>query len=212
MTRIEALSQLTQGIDTLLDIGTDHGYVVIDAIQKGYIHKAIACDVNPKPLENARRNVMNSGLSNEIKVVLSDGFKNIEDTYDGVLIAGMGMHLAKNILSQSHTPAKKYILQVNNHVDELRLYLSNNQYKIVDEITVFDKFHYVIIVCEKGHMILNEKDLFVGPMLKNKKNALAYYENQMAILKRNFNKANGHKKQVFGLKISYLSEIIDLLI
>lgn len=212
MTRIEALSQLTQGIDTLLDIGTDHGYVVIDAIQKGYIKKAIACDVNPNPLENARRNVTNSGLSNEIKVVLSDGFKNIEDSYDGVLLAGMGMHLAKDILSQSHTPAKKYILQVNNHMDELRLYLSTNHFKIIDEITVFEKFHYVIIVCEKGDMILDEKDLFVGPMLKNKKNALAYYENQMAILKRNFNKANGHKKQVFGLKISYLSEIIDLLI
>ena len=39
MIRIKALSKQTKGIDTLLDIGTDHGYLLIDALKNGYIKK-----------------------------------------------------------------------------------------------------------------------------------------------------------------------------
>ena len=41
MKRIEALSKHTKGIHTLLDIGTDHGYLLIDALHHGYIKKAL---------------------------------------------------------------------------------------------------------------------------------------------------------------------------
>lgn len=56
MNRIETLSQLTKGIHTLLDIGTDHGYVIIDALRHGYIQNAIACDINKMPLDNPNKN------------------------------------------------------------------------------------------------------------------------------------------------------------
>lgn len=211
MTRIETLSDLTLGIHTLLDIGTDHGYVIIDALNHGYIQKAIACDINPMPLENAKKNIEHANYQNHVTFALTDGFKGIKQTFDGVLIAGMGMHLVKDILSQPHTPARKYILQANNHIDTLRAYLANHHYKIIDEVTVFEKFHYVIIVCEKGEMTLSDLDIYAGPILKNKKDALPYYEHQLNILTRNFSKANGLKKAQIRLKIAYLSEITTAL-
>lgn len=211
MTRIETLSALTQGIHTLLDIGTDHGYVIIDALNHGYIHQAIACDINPMPLENAKKNIEQANYLDKVSFALTDGFKGIIQPFDGVLIAGMGMHLVKDILSQPHTPARIYILQANNHVDSLRSYLANHHFKIVDEYTVFEKFHYVIIVCEKGEMTLSDKEIYAGTVLQNKKEALPYYEHQLNILNRNFSKSNGDKQAQIGLKIAYLSETIAFL-
>ena len=211
MTRIETLSALTKGIHTLLDIGTDHGYVIIDALKNGYIQKAIACDVNPMPLDNAQKNVVAAELSTQVEFALSNGFKDIKSTYDGVLIAGMGMHLLKDILSQPHVPARKYILQANNHIDQLREFLMNHHYHIIDEITVYEKFHYVILVCEIGEMKLSSKDIYIGPILKNKLTALFYFEHQLKILKRNFAHAKGEKKDDIQVKIAYLSEVITNL-
>ena len=211
MNRIETLSQLTQGINTLLDIGTDHGYVIIDALRHGYIQNAIACDINKMPLENAKQNIEAANLTDRVTFKLSNGFQHIDGSYDGVLIAGMGMHLVKDILSQKHVAAQKYILQSNNHVDLLRDYLSKHDFKIMDEVAVHDKFHYVILVCEKGKMNLNAKDMFVGPILKNKKEALPYYQHQMAVWVRNHAKAKGEKQAKMAVEIAYLSDILEFL-
>jgi tRNA (adenine22-N1)-methyltransferase len=211
MNRIETLSLLTKGIHTLLDIGTDHGYVIIDALKQSHIQRAIACDINPKPLENAKQNVEMAGLNDCVEFRLTNGFHNIDLNYDGVLIAGMGMHLVKDILSQPHADARRYILQSNNHVDLLRDYLSKHHFKIIDEVTVHDKFHYVILVCEKGEMNLNPIDKFVGPILKTKKDSLPYYRHQMAIWMRNHTKATGEKQAKIGQEIAYLREIIAFL-
>lgn len=211
MTRIETLSELTQGIHTLLDIGTDHGYVIIDALKKGYISAAIACDINASPLDNAKQNIQNAALHDKVTFVQSNGFQSVQTPYDGVLIAGMGMHLIQAILNQSHRKARKYILQANNHIDKLRAYLMDHQFKIVDEVTVFDKFHYVILVCEVGEMALTELDCFVGPNLKHKPEALPYYQNQYRILKTNYERATGDKKALIKIRLTYLDSIIEQL-
>lgn len=211
MTRIETLSQLTQGIHTLLDIGTDHGFVIIDALQKGFIQKAIACDINPMPLDNAKQNIETAQLTALVDFHLTNGFVGIHQPFDGVLIAGMGMHLIKDILNQTHTPARRYILQANNHIDQLRHYLALNHYRIIDEVTVYEKFHYVILVCEKGEMTLDAKDIFAGPQLKSKKCSLPYYRHQLAIWMRNHAKAKGQKQAKLASEIAYLSEIIESL-
>jgi tRNA (adenine22-N1)-methyltransferase len=211
MTRIDTLSQLTQGIDTLLDIGTDHGFVIIDALQKGYIQHAIACDINPMPLDNAKQNIEAAQLTALVDFKLTNGFIGIDQPFDGVLIAGMGMHLIKDILNQKHQSAKRYILQANNHIDQLRNYLVHHHYKIIDEVTVFEKFHYVILVCEKGEMTLDAKEIFAGPILKTKKCSLPYYEHQLAIWMRNHSKATGQKQAKLAVEIAYLREIIESL-
>ena len=211
MTRIETLSHLTQGMGTLLDIGTDHGFVIIDALQKGYIQRAIACDINPMPLLNAKQNIEAKQLTACVDFQLTNGFIGIHTPFDGVLIAGMGMHLIKDILNQPHIPAKRYILQANNHVDQLRLYLAQHHYRILDEVTVYEKFHYVILVCEKGEMTLDAKDIFAGPILKSKKSALPLYKHQLGIWVRNHAKATGQKQAKLALEIAYLREIIESL-
>lgn len=211
MTRIETLSQLTQNIDTLLDIGSDHGYVIIEALKKGYIQKGIACEINPMPLENAKMNITASGFADRVSLVLSNGFLNVKEHFDGVLIAGMGMHLIKEILLQPHTKAKKYILQANNHIDQLRAFVTRNGFRIVDEVTIFEKFHYVILVLEPGDMQLSEKECFIGPILSSRPEALPYYLNLYRILSSNHEHANGEKKRQIAIKMNYLKDVIQQL-
>src|SRR5690625_4222163 len=80
--------------DYLLDIGTDHGYLIKDAFLKGKIKNAIATDINEEPLNNAKRNLKDFN----VKYILTDGFKKINEDYNTVVIAGMGGNLISNIL------------------------------------------------------------------------------------------------------------------
>ena len=68
MTRIELLSSFTKGFDTICDIGCDHGYVIIDALNKYGIKHAIAADINEGPLNQAKKNA--KGLENKIDFIL----------------------------------------------------------------------------------------------------------------------------------------------
>ena len=51
--RLQALSQLVPDGARMADIGTDHGYLPIHLVQTGRISRAIAADVNQKPLQQA---------------------------------------------------------------------------------------------------------------------------------------------------------------
>lgn len=158
--------------DTLLDIGTDHGYLIKKAFDNNKISKAIATDINGLPLNNAKGNL--KGYN--VKYILTDGFKDINDSFDLVVIAGMGGSQITNILSNAPKDNRiKYILQPNNKADNLRKYLSENDFKIIDEHIIFDKHYYVILEVVKGKMDLNDKDYYLGPILKMKKESIKYY-------------------------------------
>jgi len=172
--RIDALVEQINNIKFLLDIGCDHGLVIKKAFLNKKIVKAIAADINIKPLNMAKENLENF---DNVKFHLSDGFKNIkEDDFDGVLISGMGALSIENILKDAPKRNIKFILQPNSKVEILRNYLSENGFKIIDEIVVFEKFYYIILVVIYGNLRLSEKDIFLGPILQNKQNNISYYE------------------------------------
>ena len=132
--RISAIVSLTKGINTLLDIGCDHGLVIKEALDNNYIKQGIASDINVGPLNSAKTNLKGY----PVKFVLSDGFLNINDNYDGVVIAGMGAHLICNILKNAPKDENiTYILQPNGRYEILRKYLSENNFKIINEILVY---------------------------------------------------------------------------
>lgn len=117
----------------LCDIGTDHAKLPVYAVKSGKCERALACDVNRGPLMSAKTLVTKEGLSDKIKLVLSNGFKDIEkadfESINCFVCAGMGGELIMNILSARFTDAY-LVLQPQSAYYELVDYLKQNGYSI----------------------------------------------------------------------------------
>lgn len=183
MVKNKRLIEIVNNLDkthTLLDIGTDHGLLIKEAFLQDKISFAVASDINELPLNNAKENL----TGYPVKFVLSNGFLNISDKFDVVVIAGMGSNTIIDILSQKHESDNVvYLLQANDRHYLLRKYLMDNNFKIIDENVVYDKKHfYVIMKVIKGTMYLSNDDLHVGPILKTKKESSAYFKHRYTYL------------------------------
>lgn len=180
--RIKTIAKMTKGANTLLDIGTDHGFVIIEALKSGYIKKAIATDINEGPLKRAFTNIKNENLEDKVSFIQTDGFKNINLHYDCVVIAGMGYQTIKSILLEPHLRPDFYIFGAQTEIENFRKFLSENNYKIIDEKIILDKKFYIFIKAIIGHQVLSKEDIILGPFLKNDKDALPYYKERIGKL------------------------------
>jgi len=166
--------------DTIIaDIGTDHAYVPVYLVEKGICPKAIAGDLNAGPVESARDTVESYGLETKIEVRQGNGLGILSPgEVDMIIIAGMGGLLIKQMLSEGKDKLQNVnglLLQPNNHTFEVRSWLMNNGWGIIDERLVLErgKF-YPVIICEQNRGILTEDivPLEIGPCLLQKKGPL----------------------------------------
>ena len=202
--RIQFLATLTKGYDTVLDVGTDHGFVLKEALDKGFIKKGIASDIKEGPLNQAKENLVDY----PVEFVLSDGFKNIKNHYDLAIIAGMGAFTMNDILDEATHHDVVYLLQANDRHEILRRYLSEHDFKIVDEYVLYDGFYYVIIKAQRGQMKLSEKEIYLGPVLQHKHEAKPYYLQKLETLKEIVEKADETKKETLETLIGYLNSVL----
>lgn len=140
--RLLVTAQFVYGGGTLIDVGTDHAYLPVFLIQNGVIKEAVACDIHQKPLENARKTVENYNLSDKITLCISDGLQNINpDRADEIVIAGMGGTLISEIIEKApwlKNKKKHLILQPQTKAEQLRAFLYNGGYEIIEEKAVFE--------------------------------------------------------------------------
>ena len=52
--RINHIIRMCNSIDTIIDVGCDHGYISINLIRENKCKKCYAVDINEGPLNNAR--------------------------------------------------------------------------------------------------------------------------------------------------------------
>jgi len=176
-TRLETALDYSDGFDTLLDVGTDHGLLPIKALLTGKVKKAVASDNKERPLANARTNIEKYGLGDRIDVVLTDGIPKANGA-DLVAILGMGGILIASILENGDLKAtKRLILSPNSDQYLVRTWLENHHYAIIAEAFVEDKRKfYQLIVAETGEMQLTEPEREFGPLiLKEKPQAFGKY-------------------------------------
>ncbi len=178
--RIDFLAELTKGYDTVLDIGTDHGFVLEQAFTKGYINKGIASDLREKPLNSARENLKDY----PVNYVISNGFQSIEEPFDLAIISGMGAYLISEIMDHAPKGNQTYILQANDKIEVLRSYLMTHGFQIIDEYVIHDRFYYVILKVKRGQMHLSDDELLLGPILRNKPEALSYYKKKASQIEK----------------------------
>lgn len=151
--RLLKIASLVSEGKRVADIGTDHGYIPVYLLNKGTVPFAILADVNKGPLENARSEVRHNNLTDKVDLRLGSGIEVLnENEVDEVIIAGMGGILISELLEAKKSVAHnldKLILQPMQAQDELRKYLLNNGYEILDEVLVKEDFRvYEIIVAK----------------------------------------------------------------
>lgn len=144
--RLSSVASMVTAGNCLADVGTDHGYVPIYLYERNVIPRAIAMDVNKGPLERAELHIAESGMKNVIETRLSDGLAALKaGEADSIVIAGMGGPLMIRILSaypEVTASAKELILQPQSEIAEVRIWLYEQGYEIIEEHMVFEDGKY----------------------------------------------------------------------
>ena len=219
--RLLKIASLVDEGKKIADIGTDHGYIPVYLLKNKKIDFAILADVNKGPLENARKEVKRNKLDEKVDLRLGSGIEVLKDNeVDEIIIAGMGGILISELLEAKKSvaqSAKKLILQPMQAQAELRKYLFNNGFEIIDEVLVKEDFRiYEIIVAkysgvktqvkdeiyyEVSNNIIENKDVLLGEFLNKKINS---YEN---IIK----KLEGKNGEAIEIKRNKTIKIIEKL-
>jgi len=135
--RLKCIAALVENSETVVDIGTDHAYLPVYLIKKEICKKVIASDVRNDPVKKARRNINKSGFADKIEVRLGDGLRVIEHKEaETIIIAGMGGKQITRILESGQDivrASRSMILQPMTQHFELRSWLKQNGYEILDE-------------------------------------------------------------------------------
>jgi len=201
MKRLEMIASLVTKDAKIIDIGTDHAYLPIYLYKNNITKNVTASDISENVLLYSKKNIDKSGLSEFIKLVQSDGFKNLVDTYDEAIIAGMGTNTIMDILSFKNIP-DSLIISSHNNLDELRLFMQKIGYKIVKEIIVKEKnIYYDVIKYKKGIDNLTEEEILFG--VSNDKDYYKYLLNKYNGL---YQKSQNEK---YKLYISLLEKMLE---
>lgn len=172
--RLEAILELIPDNSKLVDVGTDHGLLVIKAVQQGKAQHAYALDIAPLPLNQAKTNVDKYSLNTMITLELRDGLNGFNHDADCYVLAGMGAEtiwmILKNYIFRS---SDTIIIQSNTKIPWLRETLAANSFEIMNECYLIDRDipTFIIVVQKREDVVaLSNVDKWIGPILKNQKN------------------------------------------
>ncbi|WEV70198.1 class I SAM-dependent methyltransferase [Lactobacillus sp. ESL0785] len=178
--RLNTLAQMVAPHTRVADIGTDHAYLPIELVKSGKIQFAIASDIAKGPLENAREDIAQAGLQEQIETRLGAGLTTIklEDHIDTVVIAGMGGKLITTILEdawQQDFHFNQLVLEPNVGEPGVRQWLMTHNYQIQAEDLIAEAGHtYELIQAKQVRQKINlsAKELFFGPIILQNKNSV----------------------------------------
>jgi tRNA A22 N-methylase len=141
--------------------------------------KIYASDNKRGPIEQAQKNLDEYEI-NDVFLLIGDGLEPYKDIkIDTYVIAGMGGH--KISLMLDDVKKEKLIMEPRSDFDLLRKKLKEIGYKIIDErfeINHDKEFMFIVAIKDKTN-IINDVDIYVGPILKKtkEKQTLEYYDN-----------------------------------
>lgn len=155
--RLRQAAKLVPPSRSMADIGTDHAYLSLALLEEGKIRAAIASDIHKGPLERARFHIKEQGKEGQIELRLGGGLAPLQKgEVDGVTIAGMGGLMMRDILEADMEKAQALswlVLQPQNHVAELKQYLSTHHFRIIkEEMALEDRRLYEMMLAVPGSM------------------------------------------------------------
>lgn len=144
--RLKTISDMVVNVKSIVDVGTDHGYIPIFLVKNNIIDNAVASDINKGPVEKVKQNVSNYNLDKKIQCRLGGGLTTVEpNEVEAAIIAGMGGNLIRDIIEESLDVFKqlKYaILQPVQNPEVLKEYIYKKGFTIIDEELVYEDGKY----------------------------------------------------------------------
>ena len=180
-SRLVKIIEMLPESDIVADIGTDHGYVLIELLKRGKIKRGIASDNKKKPLEKARKNAVAERVEELMDFRFGSGFETLNvGEANGAVIAGMGGILIRELMEEAMEVIKEMdfiLLQPAQNPEILREYLYNNQFEILEEEIVREDqrfYEYMLVKFNqnKPHTLGNHVDYTIGDLLLKKKHPL----------------------------------------
>ncbi len=208
-TRLKTIANYIAPYKKIADVGCDHGYLILEAFENHHIEFAQAIDNKSQPLKSALKNITQEGLSSKVVFTLGNGLEDLWEDIEVVVISGMGgFNIIKILDNNKNRTIKRFVLQANRNVHNLREYLMMNNYKIIDEDIVYeDEKYYEIVICEfsSEKQKYTENELKFGPILLKKRSPILIEK-----LKQERNKLSLIEMKVVSIeeKIRRLDEII----
>lgn len=218
--RLNRLAEMVDPNSRVADIGTDHAYLPIRLVEQGKVSYAIASDVAKGPLANAKADIQAAGLADQIETRLGSGLETVkkDDQIDTVVIAGMGGKLMVTLLSEAASRGAYYptlVLEANIGENNVRQWLMDNRYEIVEEDIVAEAGHiYELIKAKLTDQVhpLTVKEVEFGPLLLKQKTPVFYqkWEGQEKYYQKllaNLNKA----KQKDEVRIKQVEDLLAMI-
>ncbi len=148
--RLSSVAELVRQGAVFADIGTDHGYLPLYLLENEKISFAYLSDINEGPLESARANARECGLSDRCAFLLSDGLSSLpRDTATDIAICGMGGELIVKIIDEARDICKggvRLILQPMSRIEVLREYLYREGFRIISESYSYASGKYYLTI------------------------------------------------------------------
>lgn len=176
----------------LIDVGSDHGYVSLEGLVTGDYDYVVATDIHENPADKTRNLLGAYGYADRSLVLCTDGLKGLELTEgDVVIMAGLGgnnmMDIIGNAMEVTSPDIMKTIifcLQPQKTIEELRVFLGNRGFAIIDENVINDRgiYYPMLITMFDGsvhELTLREKyygPVMIGRVDNGEKHAAEYFD------------------------------------
>lgn len=192
--RLLEVKNRLNSVTLLLDVGTDHAYLPIKAVQENICEKAVAIDNKKGPLNIAKDNIGKRGLSDIIFPLLSEGLLNV------------------HMLSQKDfiNCAKENELSSENHIDDNLIVLKDDRVFIKSgtlfsiSIAGMGGENIIHILSESEDVSHNASEIILEPQKNIDKVIDFFNENSYSILDEKNVFSDGKYYTVF--KVKYASD------
>ena len=126
--RLKTVADMIPKCGVMADIGCDHGRLAAFVLQNHIAERVIAADISPHSIEKTRILMEKCGLSKWCCLRRGDGLSILApNEAEVIVITGLGGPEMIDILSRADRGAT-YIVQPQNQVCDVRLFLAENQY------------------------------------------------------------------------------------
>ena len=143
--RLDCAIELLSGAQVVADVGCDHGRLSCALIQRNLAECCIATDISEPSLKKAERLIRQIGAQDRVETRLGDGLTPLAaGEADAIAILGMGGTLMAQILlvDPPLKGAKKCVLQPMRAAEDIRRWLYERNYPVLDDRVVFDAGRY----------------------------------------------------------------------
>ncbi|MBE5780702.1 MAG: SAM-dependent methyltransferase [Clostridiales bacterium] len=166
--RISSIVCLASPCDSIADIGCDHGYIGLQLLKKDKCSETVEVDISEPSLQKAVDLFTEKGISSRARFVVGDGLAPAKGV-DAAIIAGLGGKLIIDLINKDIHIARAMdylILQPNNSAAELRRYVTEHGFTIIDEAICYEnRRHYAIMRIEPSRTLpLSEMEAELGPI------------------------------------------------